>query len=48
MWWILIIVAIIVLVKWLNIKTVREGRRKAAQEYIDENCNNETEADAEN
>jgi hypothetical protein len=36
MWWIIIIIAIIVLGKWLDIKSKREIRRKAAQEYLDE------------
>jgi len=47
MWWIVIIIAIIVLFKWLDIKRKQEVKRKAAQEYLDEHRNKVSEEDSE-
>lgn len=42
MWWIIIIiVAVIVLAKWSEAKTKREGARNAARKFLDENRSNE-------
>lgn len=47
MWWIIIIIAIIVLAKWLDIKSKREIRKKVAQDYLDEHRKRIAEENAE-
>lgn len=47
MWWIIIIIAVIILFKWFDIKRKQEVKRKAAQEYLDEQRNKVNKEDSE-